>query len=93
MNKKQLIEKISQETGIVPMDVNAVLCSAINQIMTQLSAGSSVAIRNFATFTTKIKKAKAGYDFSCGKKINIDERRVPVVRFAKDFKNWIDETR
>lgn len=90
MNKKELIERVSEETKLSTANVNTVLCSVINTIAETMIRGKEVHIRNFATFTTKERKAKSGWDFLNEKEIPIPAKRVPFVRFSKDFKNCID---
>lgn len=92
MNKKELIEEVSKITLTSKETVNAVICSAINIIVMNMSQDKDVFLRNFATFTTKIKKAKKGHNFAKGTTIDIPSKRIPIVKFAKNLKEWINDS-
>jgi DNA-binding protein HU-beta len=58
MRKSDLIETISQETGIIQSDVELVLLQALKTIRKKVSEGKEVRIKEFGVFKTRTRKPK-----------------------------------
>lgn len=66
--------------------------NAISEIIKgALSKGGVVQIRHFGTFYVRKRPAKAGHDPRSGGAIKIKPAKVPVMRFAADFRRDLDE--
>ena len=60
MTKRELIMRISDETGLIQQDVQAVLQKSLDYIVEALKNNSSVEFRNFGVFEVETQKERIG---------------------------------
>ncbi len=60
LTKRDLVVRISEETGLNQSQVFDVVQKTLDHITGTLAAGSKVEIRNFGVFEVKIRKARVG---------------------------------
>ncbi|HEY3852878.1 MAG TPA: HU family DNA-binding protein [Verrucomicrobiae bacterium] len=74
MTKRDLVVRISEETGIVQQQVLTVVQRTLDHISDAVAAGTTVELRNFGVFEVKIRKARIG------RNPNRPETDVPIPR-------------
>jgi len=60
LTKRDLVIRLSEETGLIQTQVTEVLQKTLNHITEALAKGDKVELRNFGVFDVKIRKAKIG---------------------------------
>jgi nucleoid DNA-binding protein len=60
LTKRELVMRISEETGLVQTQVFNVVQKTLDQISEALAMGGKVELRNFGVFDVKIRKARVG---------------------------------
>jgi nucleoid DNA-binding protein len=60
MTKRDLVVRISEETGLVQQDVLNVVQKTLDYIGEAVAQGTKVELRNFGVFEVKIRKARVG---------------------------------
>jgi len=81
MTKRDLVVRISEDTGLVQQDVMKAVQRALEVIIEALGRGEKVELRNFGVFEVKKRKARVG------RNPNAPEVNVPIPpRFAVRFK-------
>ena len=60
LTKRDLVVKISNETGMVQHEVLDVIQKTLDHITSSLSQGDVVELRNFGVFEVKLTKARVG---------------------------------
>jgi nucleoid DNA-binding protein len=60
MTKRDLVMRISEETGLIQQDVFAVLQRTLDYIIEALAKGDTVEFRNFGVFEVKHRKRRVG---------------------------------
>src|SRR6201994_3668930 len=60
MTKRDLVIRISDETGLVQQQVLDVVQKTLDYIAEALSKGDKVELRNFGVFEVKVRKARVG---------------------------------
>lgn len=60
MTKRDLVVRISEETGLVQQSVLEVVQKTLDYIAEAVSKGTKVELRNFGVFEVKIRKARVG---------------------------------
>jgi nucleoid DNA-binding protein len=60
LTKRDLVMRISEETGLIRSQVFEVVQKTLNQITESLAKGDKVELRNFGVFDVKIRGAKVG---------------------------------
>jgi nucleoid DNA-binding protein len=60
MTKRDLVVRISEETGLVQQSVLEVVQKTLDYIADAVSKGTKVELRNFGVFEVKVRKARVG---------------------------------
>ncbi len=60
MTKRDLVVRISEETGLVQQTVLDVVQKTLDYIAEAVAKGTKVELRNFGVFEVKIRKARVG---------------------------------
>ncbi|HET7896865.1 MAG TPA: HU family DNA-binding protein [Flavisolibacter sp.] len=85
MRKADLVNKISEKTGIPKVDVMMTLETAFREIKESLSQGENIYIRGFGSFITKKRAAKIGRNIKKNVAVQIPEHFIPAFKPAKEF--------
>ena len=72
MTKRDLVVRISEETGLVQQDVLNVVQKTLDYIGEAVAQGTKVELRNFGVFEVKVRKARVG------RNPNAPETDVPI---------------
>jgi len=72
MTKRDLVVRISEETGLVQQDVLNVVQKTLDYISDAVTRGQKVELRNFGVFEVKVRKARVG------RNPNAPEADVPI---------------
>ena len=76
MTKRDLVIRISDETGLVQQQVLQVVQRTLDHISSAVATGTTVELRNFGVFEVKVRKARIG------RNPNRPETDVPIPRRA-----------
>ena len=85
MRKADLVNLISEKTGIPKVDVLMTLETAFREIKESLSKGENIYIRGFGSFITKKRAAKIGRNIKKNIAVQIPEHFIPAFKPAKEF--------
>ena len=72
MTKRDLVVRISEETGLIQEQVLSVVQRTLDYISDALAKGENIELRNFGVFEVKIRKARIG------RNPNSPEKDVPI---------------
>ncbi|MBU0605114.1 MAG: integration host factor subunit beta [Candidatus Omnitrophica bacterium] len=89
MTKKEIVMKISEETNIKQIDVKAVVQKTLDHIITALSAGETVELRNFGIFKVKSRRSRIGRNPKTGQAVPIPERKVVSFKVGMVMKKKV----
>lgn len=76
MNKADLINEISKETGLTKTKSSEVIDSIVEAISSTLKKGEKVTLVGFGTFTTSKRNARKGRNPKTGEVIDIPGKTV-----------------
>lgn len=85
MRKADLINQISDKTGIPKVDVMVTLETMFKEIKESLIAGENIYVRGFGSFITKKRAAKIGRNIKKNIAVEIPEHYIPAFKPAKEF--------
>lgn len=85
MRKADLINRISEKTGIPKVDVLVTLETMFKEVKESLANGENIYIRGFGSFITKKRAAKIGRNIKKNVAVEIPEHYVPAFKPAKEF--------
>jgi nucleoid DNA-binding protein len=81
MTKRDLVVRISEETGLVQQQVLDIIQKTLDYISEALAKGDTIELRNFGVFEVKTRKARVG------RNPNAPETDVPIpARSVVKFK-------
>ncbi len=85
MRKSDLINNISDKTGIPKVDVLVTLETMFKEVKESLANGKNIYIRGFGSFITKKRAAKIGRNIKKNNAVEIPEHYIPAFKPAKEF--------
>lgn len=89
MRKRDIVLKISQETGIKQVVVKDVVHRVFDTILEALKVGDRIELRNFGIFQVKRRKKRIGRNPKTGKVVPVPERRIVVFKPGLEMKKDI----
>jgi len=93
ITKRELVIRISNETGLTQQQVFDVIQRTLDSITEALSQGDSVVMRNFGAFQVKETKAKIGRNpKDPSKDVPIPARAIVKFKPGKEMKEQVAST-
>jgi DNA-binding protein HU-beta len=89
MRKSDLINRISEKTGIPKVDVLVTLETMFKEVKSSLIEGEHIYIRGFGSFITKKRAAKIGRNIKRNVAVEIPEHFIPAFKPSKEFVNEV----
>lgn len=91
MTKADLVDRVSDGTGLTKIETEAVIEGLFTSILDYMKNGKGIEIRGFGTFKVKKKAARFARNPKSGEKVFVPEHFVPVFKFSKDFKSLVND--
>ncbi len=85
MNKADLVNSISEQTGLTKTKTNQVVDVITSVIAETLSKGEKVTLVGFGTFTTTDRSARKGRNPKTGEIIEIPAKRVAKFKAGSEL--------
>ncbi len=89
MNKSELIDAVSEATGLKKAEAATSIDAVFGALVEALARGEEIRLAGFGTFLVGVRKATEGRNPQTGEKISIAEARVPKFRAAKALKDAV----
>ena len=90
MNKNDLVNQVSDNTGLSKSDSAKAVDSVLDTITDTLKSGGVVRLVGFGTFLVSKRKATTGRNPQTGAAINIPAANVPKFRPGKALKESLN---
>lgn len=90
MNKAELINAVSEKTGLSKKDSEKAINATFDTIGETLEAGEKVQLVGFGVFDTKERAARIGRNPKTKEEIAIPASRVPTFKAGKALKDSVD---
>ena len=91
MRKADLVNLISEKTGVPKVDVLVSLETFFKEVKATLSNGENVYIRGFGSFIIKKRAKKIGRHIKKNVAIEIPEHFIPTFKAAKVFVDQVKD--
>lgn len=85
MTKADIVNEISEKTGIEKMAVQATVEAFMKTIRNSMVEGKNVYLRGFGTFVVKKRAEKIGRNISKNTTVVIPAHYIPAFKAAKTF--------
>ncbi len=89
MNKADLVNSVSAQTGETKTVVSSIVDATIKTIIDSVVDGKKVSILGFGSFEPRDRSARQGLNPKTGEKIAIPAKRVPTFSAGKQFKDSV----
>lgn len=86
MTKKDIVLKITDETGLKQVDVKRVVQKTFDCIVESLTRGEKVELRNFGVFKLKERRSRTGRNPRTGETVPVPPRKVVVFKAGLEMK-------
>ena len=89
MNKAELVEEVTNQTGLTKRASREAVDAITSVITDALARGEKVTLVGFGTFQVGTRKARTGRNPRTGEKIQISAKKVPRFRPGKDLRKKV----
>lgn len=89
MTKADIVNEISEKTGIEKMAVQATVEAFMKTIRNSMVEGKNVYLRGFGTFVVKRRAEKIGRNISKNTTVVIPAHYIPAFKAAKTFSDRV----
>ena len=90
MTKRDLVVRISKETGLGQQEILDVVQKTLDYIAESVAQGDTVDLRNFGVFEVKIRKARIGRNPNAPEKdVPIPQRSVVKFKPGKEMRESV----
>jgi DNA-binding protein HU-beta len=90
MNKNELIEVVSERTGLAKSDAARAVEAVLSAVTETLRKGDQVALSGFGTFVAKSRAARTGRNPRTGEPVAIPASRAPAFKAGKGLKDALN---
>lgn len=91
MNKNELLEKVSQASGLTKKESEAAINAFIETLTDVLKAGDKISLKGFGTFEVRTREARTGRNPRTGETMEIAASKVPAFKASSTLKNVINQ--
>jgi integration host factor subunit beta len=91
MVKSELIQKVSEQAGILPKIAEIAVNTVFNSMTEALIQGDGIEIRGFGSFKVREYKGRKGNHPRTGTKIQISPTKRPFFKAGKELKERINK--
>jgi integration host factor subunit beta len=91
MNKKNLIQNLSETNGLSNVEATKIVSKFFNQMTTALEKGDRVEIRGLCTFYVKNYEGYAGRNPKTGERVQVKPKKLPYFKCGKELKERVDQ--
>jgi integration host factor subunit beta len=90
MNRSDLIEILSKDSGLTKRMAEEIVDSVFNSITNALARGERVEIRGFGNFKVKAYNGYTGRNPKTGELIEVKPKKMPFFKCGKELKERVD---
>lgn len=90
MNKSELVNALSEKTGLSKKDADKFVVSFVETVKEALQKDDKVSLVGFGTFEVRQRAARQGINPQTKAKINIPASKAPVFKAGKALKDSLN---
>lgn len=91
MTKAELVEIISQNTGVSKKDTGHIVNLIMTNIGSALVSGDKVELRGFGSFKVKSRRARLARNPRTGTSVDVPAKRVPFFKASNELKERLNK--
>jgi DNA-binding protein HU-beta len=90
MNKRELIDRVTETSGSPKGEVEGVVDALIEELSGALAKGDSVALPGFGSFEVRDRAARTGRNPQTGEELQIAASKAPAFKPASALKQRVN---
>jgi len=92
VTKKDLVEKISERTGLTQVDTKIVVESFLESVAKTLQEGQNIEIRGFGRFKVKQKRARTARNPRTNEFVEVEAGFKPVFEASRELRKRVNDS-
>lgn len=92
MIKSDIVNLVSEATGLTKVETETVLDGFIQSIILSLEKGEKVELRGFGSFVVKKRKAREARNPATNEIVNLKDRYIPSFKVSKILKKRVNKS-
>lgn len=92
MTKADIVEVVSQTTGLTKVETEAAIKGFMDTVVDALKRGESVELRGFGSFKVVKRAQRVARNPKSNVEVIVPEQFVPVLRVSKEFKKEVSKS-
>ena len=93
MRKADLVNQISEKTGIPKVDVLVTLETMFKEVKDTLSQGENIYIRGFGSFSPRYRAPRRAHNPRTGERLLTAAKYTPHFKPGKEMRERVDQSR
>ena len=85
MTKQEIVDIVSEATGLTKVETETVMNGIMGTIIESLASNDRVELRGFGIFSTNTQKARISRNPKTGEKVNTPEKKTIHFKMSKDL--------
>ena len=90
MNRSDLVEVLSKETGLTNRKAEEIVNRVFNGMANALAKGDRVEIRGFGSFKVKQYDGYTGHNPKTGEIVKVEPKKLPFFKCGKELRERVD---
>ena len=90
MNRSDLVEVLSKETGLTKRKAEEVVNRVFNGMANALAKGDRVEIRGFGSFKVKQYDGYTGHNPKTGEIVKVEPKKLPFFKCGKELRERVN---
>lgn len=91
VTKKELIERIADETNLSRVEVKKALQSFLDQVIVELAKGNRLELRDFGVFETKTRAPRVAQNPKTLERVEVPARRTVKFKVGRQMQLSVEE--
>ncbi|MAP62042.1 MAG: integration host factor subunit beta [Candidatus Marinimicrobia bacterium] len=92
MIKSDIVNLVSDATGLTKVETETVLDGFLHSITSSLERGEKVEIRGFGSFVVKKRNAREARNPATNEVVNLEDRYIPSFKVSKILKKKVNKS-
>lgn len=93
MNRADIVESVSNATGLTRAEVSAVFEGILKSVEAELAVGGTVELRRFGTFRCVKRAARRAVNPRTGQPVDVSERIVPTFKPSPKLREAVSKVK
>jgi len=91
ITKKDIVEEISQRTGLTQVDTKVIVECFLDSIARALTEGNNIEIRGFGRSKVRSRKARIARNPRTGEPVDVQAGIKPIFEASKELRKFLND--